>query len=91
MNKKELHAAIFWYKLATEIRLPNKNLGLQYPKFSTWLPHLQLCVCYDQLGQHKLAYEHNEQARKYSPDDSRILKNKKYLESILQKEPERNG
>ena len=91
LSKKELNPAIFWYKLATEIKLPSESLGLQNLSFSTWLPHLQLCVCYDQLGQHEMANEHNEKARKYSPDDSKILKNKKYLESILQKEPERNG
>nr|WP_222439399.1 glycosyltransferase family 2 protein [Sporosarcina sp. BP05] len=83
LKKKELYTAIFWYSLATEMKLSNQNLGLQYPKFSTWLPHLQLCVCYDQLGQHKTAYEHNEKARQYSPDDSRILQNKEYLESVL--------
>lgn len=86
LKKKELNAAIFWYKLATEIKLPSHNLSLQYPKFSTWLPHLQLCVCYDQLGQHKIANEHNEKARQFRPDDPRILQNKKYLESILLKQ-----
>jgi tetratricopeptide (TPR) repeat protein len=85
LNKKELHASIFWYKSATEFKLSSQNLGLQYPKFSTWLPHLQLCVCYDQLGLHNMAYEHNEKARQYCPDDSRILLNKRYLESILLK------
>ncbi|REB05493.1 glycosyltransferase family 2 protein [Sporosarcina sp. BI001-red] len=83
LKKKELHAAIFWYTLATEITLSSQNLGLQSPQFSTWLPHLQLCVCFDQLGQHKIAYEHNEKARQYRPDDSRILQNKEYLESVL--------
>ena len=90
LKKKELHAAVFWYKLATEIKLSSQNLGLQSPQFSTWLPNLQLCVCYDQLGQHKIAYEHNEKARQYRPDDPRILQNKKYLESVLIEGHEQN-
>lgn len=85
LKKNELHAAIFWYKLATDIKLPSEYLGLQHPQFSTWLPHLQLCVCYDQLGEHQTAYEHNEKARQYRPDDARILQNKEYLESVLMK------
>ena len=33
LKKKELHAAIFWYKLATEIKLPSQNLGCTRKSF----------------------------------------------------------
>ncbi|MGG0175473.1 glycosyltransferase [Gottfriedia acidiceleris] len=52
--------------------------------YYTWLPHLQLCVCYSQLGKHALAYAHNEIARQYLPDHPSILHNKRYLEPLLQ-------
>lgn len=51
----------------------------------TWLPHLQLCVCYDRIGKHELAYEHNEIARKYRPENTQVLYNKNYLEGVLGK------
>ena len=75
-NKKEYEQGIFWYKLATQLE---KHVSSRL----MWLPHIQLCVCYDHLGKHELAYEHNEIARKYSPDNNQILHNKRYLERVL--------
>lgn len=83
LNRKQYEPAVFWYKSASELNPSAHNWGFSNPKFSTWLPHLQLCVCYDQLGQHATAYKHNEIARGYRPKDSNILHNKKYLESVL--------
>ncbi|MDQ0970813.1 glycosyltransferase involved in cell wall biosynthesis [Neobacillus niacini] len=83
-NNKPLQA-LFWYKLATQLEKPTDNLGKINHACWTWLPHLQLCVCYSQLGNHALAYEHNEIARKYFPDHPSILHNKRFLEPILQK------
>lgn len=75
--------AAFWYKLATELEKPTDCWGPINHTYWTWLPHLQLCVCYDRLGQHELANKHNELARIYIPEDPRILYNKKYLEDVL--------
>lgn len=83
LEKQEFHAAVFWYKLATQIKISDDNLGFQNHSYSTWMPHLQLCVCYDRLGEFELAYQHNEEARHYQPDHASVLHNKKYLESIL--------
>ncbi len=80
--------AVFWYKLATELENPIEGWGPINHAFWTWLPHLQLCVCYDHLGQYELAYQHNEIARTYVPDDPRVLHNKKYLEERLGVNPE---
>lgn len=76
LNKKEYEMGVFWYKLATQLEKP---LGSRL----MWLPHIQLCVCYDRLGKQRLAYEHNEIARKYSPEHGSILNNKRYLERVL--------
>ncbi|USB34389.1 glycosyltransferase family 2 protein [Paenibacillus sp. YPG26] len=86
ISRHNYNAAIFWYQLATTIELPKGSMGFQNPSFSTWLPHLQLCVCYDRIGQYELAYKHNEEARTYRPTDTRILHNKIYLEPLLHKE-----
>lgn len=85
LNRNQYKTAIFWYTLATELKGDEENWGFTNPTCSTWLPHLQLCVCYDRLGNHKVAYEHNEKARAYRPMDSNILQNKTYLEAILNK------
>ncbi|CAA7600344.1 Glycosyltransferase 2-like [Acididesulfobacillus acetoxydans] len=73
--------AVFWYKLATQLKVPD-GWGPRIEACWTWLPHLQLCVCYDRLGQYELAYAHNEIARTYRPEDPQVLHNKKYLEGV---------
>ena len=76
MNNKQYEQGVFWYELATQLEKP---IGSRL----MWLPHLQLCVCYDRLGKHELAYKHNEIARNYSPENNQIMHNKKYLERVL--------
>ena len=85
LSRNQYEAAIFWYKLATELNAPEDHWGFSNPACSTWLPELQLCVCYDRIGKHDLAYKHNEMARQYRPDDPRMIHNKKYLQTVLGK------
>lgn len=66
MQKNDLEAAIFWYKLATSI--PRKESSTQDQTYELLVPHLQLSTCYFQLKNYKLAQEHNEMARKYNPE-----------------------
>ncbi|WP_207655590.1 glycosyltransferase [Desulfocucumis palustris] len=81
-----LKQAVFWYKLATELEKPVDSWGHMYHACWTWLPHLQLCVCYDRLGEHELAYKHNEIARTFQPENVSVIHNKIYLEGVLGKE-----
>lgn len=85
LNESSFQHAAYWYKLATRLEKPSDNYALSHACW-TWLPHLQLCICYDKLNRPGLAYKHNEIARTYLPDDPRVLHNKKYLEGILNKE-----
>lgn len=82
MQKKQWDRSIFWYKTASRLDLPKEMQGFVNYACWTWLPHLQLCVCYSSIGKFELAYEHNELARTYRPDDPRILHNKEYLETV---------
>jgi len=74
---------VFWYKLATQLEKPIDSWGPILEACWTWIPQIQLCVCYDKLGKYELAYEHNELARKYRPEDPQVLHNKQYLEGVL--------
>ncbi|WP_242966179.1 glycosyltransferase [Clostridium chromiireducens] len=82
LHEKKYKQATFWYEQATKLEKPKDSWGFFNDACWTWLPHLQLCVCYDRLGDHKLAYDHNEIAAKFRPDDSRILYNRNYFKSI---------
>lgn len=48
MEQNKNNEAIYWYKNALLYRTSvESSLSLQNPAYSTWLPHLQLCVLYD--------------------------------------------
>ena len=83
LHAEQYEQGVFWYKLATQLEKPIDSWGPMIEACWTWLPHIQLCVCYDKLGKHELAYEHNEMARTYRPEDPQVLHNKRYLEGVL--------
>lgn len=71
--------AAYWYKTAASLEKPGNPQALMRHACWTWLPHIQLCVCYDKLGFHDLAERHNEIAATFLPDDSRIVSNRAYF------------
>ncbi|MFZ7101787.1 MAG: glycosyltransferase [Peptococcaceae bacterium] len=82
-RKRDYKTAAFWYELATRQVPDSERWSFIYLAYYTWYPHLQLCVCYYNLKDFQKSYDHNEQARKYRPEDNRILHNKKLLEGML--------
>lgn len=89
LERQENESAIYWYLQAT-LNENDKVISLQNPSFSTWLPHLQLCVLYDRLAQYETAFYHNECARKYKPQDPNILHNRAYLNEQLASDQNKN-
>ncbi|MBO7746130.1 glycosyltransferase family 2 protein [Paenibacillus sp. MWE-103] len=77
--------AAYWYEAALNAPKPERAWSLQNKACATWLPHLQLCVCYDKLGDYERAYAHNEIARAHRPSDAAVLHNKTYLEGVLRR------
>ncbi|MFC7372392.1 glycosyltransferase [Fictibacillus iocasae] len=75
--------AAFWYERALKIKCVNENWGFTNQACSTWLPHLQLCICYYHLGDYEKSYEHNEAAAQYRPEDVHVLHNRDLLQGIL--------
>lgn len=85
LEKNQFSQAAFWYNLATQLPLPRNNWGVQNQISSTWLPHMQLGLCYYQMGEYEKSYHHNKIALSYRPDDQSITANMKLLEELLQK------
>ncbi|HEY0828706.1 MAG TPA: glycosyl transferase, partial [Bacilli bacterium] len=82
--KERWNAAIVWFSLALQMEKPKDSWGLIYLQFYTWLPHMQLAICYGKLGMLQQSYYHNEIVLSYLPDDPDILNNKQILEQIMQ-------
>ncbi|WP_368901574.1 glycosyltransferase [Oceanobacillus oncorhynchi] len=76
--------AIIWYRLAIEVDTDDHQ-GFQQQSYATWYPHLQLCVCYWQIGEKELAEVHNQKAKYYRPNDSQVLYNEKFFREYKEK------
>ena len=48
-----------------------------------YIPAIQLCVCYDRLGQLQKAQKYNELAGHFKPNNASYLHNKQYFDKIL--------
>lgn len=83
LEKNQFPQAAFWYKLATELPVPNNLWATQNHASRTWLPHMQLGLCYYQMGEYELSCKHNKFALSYRPDDQGIINNVRLLEEIL--------
>lgn len=84
LNANQLDQAIFWYKTATQLDKVT-TWGLVSNDCWTWLPHIQLCVCYSRAGNYDLANKHNELAGQFIPNDPRITHNRNYLKNLISK------
>ncbi len=80
MKNKKYKEAIFWYELASNMEYPIKNGGFSSVDCYGYIPYMQLCVCYDKLGEYHKASDYNDKAGKIKPDDKNYLANKKYFE-----------
>jgi len=82
LENNNYDSAIFWYEEAISYKNKEQLSNVQY-SYSTWMPHLQLAVCYDRIGKHQLANEHNELAYGYHPTHASILSNRQYFSNLL--------
>lgn len=82
-RKREYNTAIFWYELAAQQVPDPDRWSFIYLADYTWYPHLQLCVCYYNIGNYQKANEHNEEAAKYVPENSSVLHNKELFGRLL--------
>lgn len=82
VEDKNWPLAIFWYDLATKVERPAEKLAHIDHVSWTWLPHLQLCLCYSQMGDNEKSRHHNDIAYSYNPTHPSILYNKRYFESL---------
>lgn len=80
-KKGNYAAAAFWYELATA-RPENEGGGFHQPDCGNYIPYLQLCVCYDRLGDRMQAEAYNELAAGVKPDDPAVAHNRAYFASL---------
>lgn len=82
MEQGRYSEAIYWFRTATEVPLPT-DAPFQNKASYTWVPYLQMCVCYSRLGDQEKGVYYNELAAKYVPDLPAITYNRRYFADIL--------
>lgn len=83
LGRNQYQQAIYWYQQALQCPNQAENMGFSNHAYATWLPHLQLCLCYDRMGQHLQAHTHNERALSYAPSHPSMLYNRNYFKTVL--------
>ncbi|WNS45948.1 glycosyltransferase family 2 protein [Paenibacillus sp. MMS20-IR301] len=83
VEKGQLQQAVYWYELALMLPRQNASMGVKNEAYATWLPNLQLALCYDRLGQHERANLFNEAALLHLPSHPSMLYNRNYFRNLL--------
>jgi len=91
LNRGRVDQAVFWFQMAVLLPVPEDAQGMRNRAMTTWMPHLQLAVCYSRLGKHEWGHLHNEKAASYVPNHPSVLHNRKFYERVLRRPPAANG
>lgn len=83
LRKRDYRTSIFWYKTAMNCVPNENNMGFDVKDYYTWIPSIQLCVCYSNLGEYTKAYYYNEVTALYVPDSPKVKHNRDFLEQKL--------
>ncbi len=75
--------AVFWYKIAADKQYNEQSGGFHLPDCYGYVPNIQLCVCYDKMGDYSKASYYNEIAAKFKPDNKSVIYNRSYFANIL--------
>lgn len=78
-DRKQYRLAIYWFRQATQLEMPKDTMGAIDHASWTWLPHLELTVCYDRIGDIEKAKEHHEQAKLLNPAHPSVIYNEAYF------------
>ena len=76
------HIAAYWYETALSRPKNEYASGFVLPDCYDYVPLLQLCVCYDKIGDKKKAKEYNERAGACKPYSKAYLYNKQYFDDL---------
>lgn len=79
LNSGEYAQAAWWYKQAL-LAVPDESSGaFIQPDFYGFIPAVQLCVCYDRMGNRSQALYYHEIAKKIKPEDPAVKWNEAYF------------
>lgn len=79
-DRRRFELAAYWYTRALESRRDERRGGFVSADCYGYIPCIQLCVCYDAMGDREKAKIYNELAAHYKPDSAAVAANRRYFE-----------
>jgi len=78
MEANDYEKAIYWYDKALN---PNshREAGFFQQDYCDFIPNMQLCVCFDRIKNHQLAYKHHLATQKLKPEHPGVKFNEDYF------------
>lgn len=80
LNKNDFNTAVFWYTTALNLEKP-QTWGFMRDDFWDFVPAMQLCVCYDRMGNREKAYYYHQYSKRLKPDSPSVAYNDRYFSS----------
>ena len=77
-ERSDWESAAFWFEAAL-LAPAQESFGFDAQDMAGYVPHLELCVCYDRLGRRERAAAHNEAAAGIKPDSTAVAQNRIYF------------
>lgn len=91
MEEGKFKEAAYWYTQALSFS-PNEQSGAFVQKDCYgFLPSIQLCVCYDKLGDSGRAYYYHQKSQKIKPDHEAVKLNQAYFERLFENQRDANA
>jgi glycosyltransferase involved in cell wall biosynthesis len=81
-DKREFDKAIFWFESALRLNKMDRTWGYTMRDCYGYIPAIELCVCYYEIGDVLRAREYNDLASQYKPEATVVLYNKEFFSQI---------
>lgn len=82
MEKEEYEKAVYWYGQALRTKYDEHSGGFVQKDFYDYIPAIQLCVCYDRMGEYEKAFEYHMISKKIKPEAEEVKFNEKYFKEF---------
>ena len=83
MKEEKYREAAYWYTQALSSRPAEQTGAFVRKDCYGFLPSIQLCVCYDRLGDHRRAWHYHLKSQKLKPEHPSVRQNQTYFEHKL--------
>ena len=86
MGEHAYKTAAYWYQRALELTPRDTSGAFVLQDCYGYIPYMQLCVCFDHLGDHKKAREYHLLAKELKPEAEAVKQNQLYFDKLFQDE-----